>query len=172
MTRWFAALLLVAAATGCDQRPTHKGPDVVAVPEGFIYNPGMSAYRNFFGDRRKVLERGYTTASMADDDQSTITITEYDGPTTAAQVEESVRAEAEHYADCGPIETLTINKQPAWAWTQTQPKGAPKARSLNYRMVVSYPDASYLVEFYATQPRFMDHPERLKQAVMTFKVNR
>lgn len=172
MIRFSAALLLVAALAGCERRPTHKGPDVALVPAGFVYEPGVTAARNLFPERPKVLERGYTTAAFMDDDNSNIMITEYDGPTTAAQVEEAVLAEQKRYghADYGPIEPLEIDRHEAWAWTQTQPKGAPQVRAMQYRVVVSYPEATYLVEFYTTHRRFLDRPDQIKESVASFRV--
>ena len=172
MLRRFVALLVIAAVVGCEERPTHKGPDVVRVPEGFIHDPGMSGGRNLFPDRRQVLQRGYTTAAIMDDDHSTIMITEYDGPTTAAQLADAIRAEQERYqyADYSAIEKLVIDRQEAWGWMQTQPKAPAPVRTMNYRVVVSYPEASYVVEFFTTHARFLDHPERLKDAVTSFRV--
>jgi hypothetical protein len=165
-------MLIALALVGCQARPTHRGPDVVRVPAGFVYDANVQAARNFFPERPKRLERGYMTAAIMDEDHSSITITQYDGAATREQVEAAVRSEQERYgyADYGPIESLTIDHHPAWAWTELQPKNAPRWTAMNYRAVVSYEDASYLVEFYTTHQRFLD-AAKLAEVVMSFHVN-
>lgn len=167
---WVAAACVLAGCMG--PRPLHPGPDVVKVPEGFIYDPNLTAARNLFPERPKVLERGYTTAAIADEDQSLIQITEWGGPTTREETEQAVRTEFERYPhfDPGPVEALTIDGREAWGWIQTQPRGAPQATAMEYRAVVSYDQATYLVEFFTTHQRFLD-PQRLKDVVASFVVN-
>jgi hypothetical protein len=165
------ALALLAA--GCmGPRPVHRGPDVVKVPEGFIYDPGMQGGRNLFPARPKVLERGYTTAAIADEENSNIYIAQYDGATTEDQVAEAVRAEQERYgyAEYSALEPLTVDKRPAWGWSETQRRKDGTVAALEYRVVVSYDDATYLVEFFTSHQHFMD-AARLKDVVASFEVN-
>jgi len=174
VTRFIAAcVVIVVVVAGCGgQRPLHKGPDVVKVPEGFIYEGHTEAARNLFPERPEVLERGYTTAAIGDDDHSSISITQYDGSTTRQQVEDAVRAEQRRYgyASYSAIEPLTIDRREAWAWTETQPGSRWSHGAMTYRALVSYPDASYLVEFYTSHKRYMD-PDRLRTVVASFEVN-
>jgi hypothetical protein len=172
MNAKIALSLMALALAGCQARPVHRGPDVVKVPAGFVYDANVQAARNFFPERPKRLERGYMTAAIMDEEHSSITITKYDGPTTREQVEAAVRAERERYgyADYAPIESLTIDHHPAWAWTELQPKNAPRWTAMNYRAVVSSEDATYLVEFYTTHERFLD-ASKLGAVVTSFVVN-
>jgi len=170
----FAAVLMaLVMVAGCGGgRPLHKGPDVAGVPEGFIYEGHVESGRNLFPDRPKVLERGYTTAVYLDQDHSNITITQYNGPTTREQVEAALGLEQQHYGESrvSALENVTIDRKEAWAWTITQPGDRWSNGSLTYRAMVSYPDASYLVEFYTSHKQFMD-ANRLRAVVASFEVN-
>jgi hypothetical protein len=164
---------MIVGVAGCGGgRPLHKGPDVAKVPEGFIYEGHVEGGRNLFPERTRIMGRGYTTAAIADDDHSTISITQYAGPTTRQQVEEvlSVERKVYKYSKFSPIEPLTIDGHEAWAWTETQPGDRWSHGAMSCRAVISYPDASYLVEFYTSHKRFMN-ADRLRTVVASFEVN-
>jgi hypothetical protein len=158
-------------AAGCSSRPLHHGPDVARVPEGFVFDPGFEA-PGLFATRPPVLQRGYVTAAIADDDHSDIGITQYDGAATGEQVAAAITAERERRGDTeyGTIESLTIDRKPAWGWTETRRHTNGAIRVMAYRAVVSYGHASYLVEFYTSHARFMD-ASKLRAVVTSFVVS-
>ena len=168
---WVVMAMVIVGGCG-GRRPLHNGPDVAGVPEGFIYEGHLESGRNLFPDRPKVLERGYTTAAFLDNERSNITITQYNGPTTREQAEAALGLEQKHYGEqwISALETLKIDRQEAWAWTVKQPGDRWSNGSLTYRAVVSYPDASYLVEFYTSHKQFMD-ANRMRAVVASFEVN-
>ena len=167
-------ILSAIALAGCGGgRPLHKGPDIAHVPEGFIYEGHLESGRNLFPGRSKTLQRGYTTAEFMTHDYSTITITQYAGPTAREHVEAALELERQHYgphATISDIETLQINRQDAWAWSIREPGDRWSEGALTYRAVVTYPNESYLVEFYTSHKKFMD-PNRMRTVVASFEVN-
>ena len=68
----------------------------------------------------------------------------------------------------GDMEELYIDQRPALAWTETQ-FFEGEVWSLEYCAVVPYDDATYTVEFFATDPE-MRNREFLREVVSTFLV--
>jgi len=163
-------LTVILFAAACGSRPLHHGPDVARVPAGFVFDPGFQT-AGLFAERPAVLQRGYVTAVMGDDQHSDIAITQYDGATTAEQIAAAIAADRERRGDTeyGAIEPLTIDRKPAWGWTETRRETNGVIRVMGYRAVVSYGRASYLVEFYTSHARYMD-ASTLKGVVTSFVV--
>jgi hypothetical protein len=124
-----------------------------------------------FPDRQVLDQRGYFTAG--EENHCSIMITEYAGPTSYEEVQSAREAAAARYganSEYGPIDATVIDRQPAWSYMVTQSYRG-KTASLEYTATVSYEkaDRTYTVEFYASDPRYMDE-EFMARTVKTFTV--
>jgi len=172
MARWVPGLAALAAlgALGCS-KPLMEGAQVPDRPAGFLFDANATAARKIFPDRQVVDQRGYFTPG--EDNACSIMITEYAGPTSYDDVRAAREAAATRYghnADYGQVDATTIDKRPAWSYVVTQHYRG-KVSSLTYTAVVSYAkdDRTYTVEFYASDPRYMDE-DFLARTVNAFTV--
>ncbi len=164
------AAMVAWASTGCS-KPLMEGAQVPVRPAGFMLDANASAARKVFPDRQVLDQRGYFTAG--EENHCSIMITEYAGPTSYEEVQSAREAAAARYganSEYGPIDATVIDKQPAWSYVVTQSYRG-KTSSLEYTAVVSYEktDRTYTVEFYASDPRYMNE-EFMAKTVKTFIV--
>lgn len=170
----FSILLsaLALAGAGCSKPPV-EGPQITRVPETFIFDLNASGAALPLGDRSRGDQRGYFSMGR-DDTHASIMITEYPGTTTYDQAVAARAAvkERRRNREFGALETLRIDKRPAWGWKSTQTwKG--ELSSVKYAVVIPYDDlgVTYVVEFYSSQPRFQDS-DLMKETLGSFRVKR
>lgn len=161
-----AAVAIVVPACG----PTYReGPNVAGVPEGFRYDANMTSGRPVLPNRTQVGQSGWMTFS---EQHSSILFTQYQGVADEAEVRAVLDDYARRYTHqkYGAVESITIDKRPAWGWYSEQHlKG--RLASLEYTAVIPYDDVTWAVEFYASDPRHRD-PELLKKLVSSFHYHR
>lgn len=163
-------MLLLATALPACSGPRFEGPQVQEPPVNFVFDANASQGRNVYPDRRQRAQVAWWH-SMGERDHSSVFITTYDGPSTQADVAAARNRQAEqygHYIRYGDLETLWIDDHGAWGWLETQIVEGDTA-SLEYKAVVTYDSVSYAVEFFSSEPEWMD-PTRLREVVSSFAV--
>lgn len=157
----------VLAQTACSKHTFRDGPQIGRQPEGFVYDGNAEAARLVLPDREKVRQRGYGTMT---EPHNSIMITEYAGATSDEEILAAREASRKRYSylKYGEVEELVIDKRPALGWTESQFVGGELA-SIEYVAVVSYEEATYSVEFYASQLKYQNKAYQ-KEIVSTFFV--
>lgn len=150
MTRgWVASLLLASCAS-----PTIEGGQVTKPPPGFAYDGNCSFARVAFPDRELVRQRCWGTRG---EPHSSVDVAEFRGTATRADAQAARDALAKRYpGEYGPLEALRVDGREAWAWRETQRDKNGAVSALETKAVVAYANATYTVEFFARDPRFLD----------------
>ena len=132
-------------------------------PEGFVYDGNVRYARLIFPEREQVRQRGYYTMR---DPHSGITITQYRGSTSKIDAIAAKREVTEMYprTDYGHVEQLEIDDRVAWGWLETNSyKG--EISNVDYNIIVSYPEATYTIEFHAGELKYQD--EELQKKILS-----
>jgi hypothetical protein len=157
---------------GCS-KPVLEGPQITRAPAGFVLDINLEGGSLPLEDRPKIDQIGYLSVGH-DYTHASIMITQYDGLTTDYQATKAYEASrAQHvYMEYGKLESLVVDRQPAWAWLVTQ-RLRGEVSSLTYVTVVSHEEdgATYVVEFYSSRPQFRDEA-LMKEVVGSFRVKR
>jgi hypothetical protein len=160
---------LAVFLTGCSG-PRFEGPQVQEPPLNFFFDANATQGRNVFPDRRELAQGGWWH-SPGEYDHSSVFITTYDGPSTQADVQAARDRQEEEYGQYvrySDLEALWIDGHAAWGWLETQILDGT-TESLEYKVVVSYDSVSYAVEFFSSEPEWMDSTN-MRDVVMSFAV--
>lgn len=157
------ALGLACLLLGCTTSRL-TGPQITKVPAGFGLDLNASGARKVFPDRDVVNERGWFRTQG--ERHGSVLITEFEGQASEQDLRDA-RAELERkyttkHFSYGPIESFKLDGRPAWGWFERQ------STSREYVAVVSYPDATFSIEFYSSIKEHQDD-ELLKKHVASFR---
>lgn len=148
--------LAVAALASCAQ-PEREGPHVTEMPNGFMFDANISSARVVFPSREMGRQLGYMTMK---EDHSSVVITPFHGTSDRDDAAGARRTLKNRYSypEYSELESLTIDEQPAWGWTETQYDRDGEVTAIQYKAVVSYEelDMTYAIEAYSSEERYMD----------------
>ncbi len=170
-SRYLRILGCLIPLVGCSQ-PALEGPQVEGLPAGFVMDANSSSARKVFQENGLLDQFGYFT--MGEDTHCSIMVTTYEGVKTY----EDALAAREYWAERYPrsvyteVEALAIDGRTAWGWFHPQGrKGETSSRKFIAVIPYEEDDLTYAVEFYASDPRYMDE-QYLVDTVKRFTVKR
>lgn len=154
--RLLAAAAAALALAGCE--PVYEGPQLSEVPEGLAYTTSIRTSRLPLPDRRLLGQYAYT-APGGMDWKTSVTISEYEGLATRAEVEAARDGYHSRYGDrssrYGPVGELEIDGRPGWSYTAD---GLESGRVTRHGLtaVVPWDDRTFCIEVSSGEEKWMD----------------
>ena len=165
---WLCCLVWGA---GCS-RPRFEGPQVQEPPHNFLFDANADKGRNVYPEREELRQVAWMRG-FGDGGHSSLFITTYAGRSTEADVQAARDAQEERYGRSirySGLESLEIDGRPAWGWLEKQVARGDTV-SVEYKAVVSYDSVSHAIEFFSSEPEWMDGWKQ-RQVIVTFAIGK
>ena len=154
--RFVAAAAAALALAACE--PVYEGPQLSEVPEGLAYTTSIRTARLPLPDRRVLAQYAYASPGGTDW-KTSVTISEYEGLATRAEVEAARETYHGRYGGrssrYGPVEDFQVDGRPAWSWTDDSLFQGQVSRH-GLVVVVPWDDRTFSVEVSSEEERWMD----------------
>jgi len=157
--------------TACSH-PRFEGAQVQEPPHNFLFDANADKGRNVYPDREERRQTAWMRG-FGDGGHSSLFITTYSGSSSRADVQAARDSQEERYGRSiryGQLESFEIDGRPAWGWLEKQVAKGDTV-SVEYKAVVSYDSVSYAIEFFSSEPEWMDG-WRQRQVIETFAIGK
>ncbi|MBK8598869.1 MAG: hypothetical protein IPN83_25565 [Holophagales bacterium] len=146
LVRALCAVAAVFSLSGCE--PVYEGPQLSTVPDGLAYTNSIRSSRLPLPDRRVLGQYAYV-APGGMDWKTSVTISEYEGLSTRAEVEAVRDRYHSRYGDrlsrYGPVEDFRVGGRPAWVYSADSLSGGKVTRH-GLTAVVPWDDRTFSIE--------------------------
>ena len=164
---WCASFLLLA---GC-AHPTIPGPQLTCLPEGFGFDGHFQTTQRFLPGRQVVEQRGYVVTGQ-DPTANYILIMTLSGATSYESLLQNWNTAVDRTgsAEWGPLQPLPMKDLEAWYWrAEWHDDEQLIARDLVAVVSDEGSDRTYVLDFHASSPKYMDEAI-MQNALVSFRV--